>query len=354
MGACQKDEALQSPGADENIRIVYDQFQDKDILVFGSNMHDFFVSFEARTEKGSVGKLQPLRNQLPIIAEDSAGNLFDVFGKVISGPRKGEGLIPLRSYMGYWFAFAAVFPNAEIFEGPQPDTILPEIELLDDWLIPTELVMAGGSSGGVPALYYPEMISTTGSGLFEQSHLNPAGRVLGVKLGKESRAYPLSMLNYHEVINDSIGSKKFVVTYCPLTGTGISWDKEIDGQDLEFYVSGLVFNGNVIPGDHQTNSLWSQMKMKCVNGDLIGTEAELLTSLETTLGNWLIMYPGTKFVSSESGYDFDYSIYPYDNYREEEYLSYPVRYIDKRLHPKERVHGVVINDKVKVYRFKDF
>ena len=164
---------------------------------------------------------------------------------------------------------------------------------------------------------------------------------------------PHRILDWHEIINDEIGELKLSITYCPLTGTGIGWNREIDGTLTTFGVSGLLYNTNLIPYDRATDSNWSQMLLKSVNGALIGTKIETYQLIETTWGTWKEMYPNTKVVSETStGYNRNYDRYPYGDYRtNHDKLIFPVAVEDTRLPWKERVLGVVINEKAKGYTF---
>jgi len=136
--------------------------------------------------------------------------------------------------------------------------------------------------------------------------------VIGFAQGDDARAYPHFILDWHEIVNDRVGDIHIAVTYCPLTGTGIGWEREINGSVTTFGVSGLLFNSNLIPYDRNTDSNWSQIRLDCVNGDLIGTEAETHVLVETT---WKTMYPKTLVMSMNTGYNRSYGNYPYGNYR---------------------------------------
>jgi hypothetical protein len=178
--------------------------------------------------------------------------------------------------------------------------------------------------------------------------------VLGFKKGGTVKAYPHPILDHHEVVNDEANGVALAVTYCPLTGTGIGWDRVVDGNKTTFGVSGLLYNNNLIPYDRETESNWSQMKNKCVNGERIGTAPRQHQLVETTWGTWKAMYPQTKVLSSNTGHNRNYDVYPYGDYKTSNELLYPVTYSDDRLSKKERVLGVVANEQAKAYRFKDF
>ena len=218
----------------------------------------------------------------------------------------------------------------------------------DAWSIPLDEIFDGGpGKDGIPALTEPEFIPAASA-----DYLNDDDLVLGFVHGDEVRAYPHDILDWHEIINDQVGDVSISVTYCPLTGTGIGWDRKIDGEVSTFGVSGLLYNSNLIPYDRKTGSNWSQMRLDCVNGELKGSEAETYSLIETTWLTWKEMYPSSTVVSQNTGYNRAYGRYPYGNYRtDNDYLIFPVANEDNRIPNKERVLGIVQGGKVQVYRF---
>ena len=219
-----------------------------------------------------------------------------------------------------------------------------------DWLIPRDRVFDGGpGKDGIPSLQSPEMIP-----LSEASYLAPDDLVIGIQVGDEVRAYAHPILDWHEIINDEIDGSHFAVTYCPLTGTAIGWDRVLNGQVTTFGVSGLLFNTNLIPYDRATDSNWSQMLQQSVNGDLIGEQPEFVHLVETTWETWQALYPNSTVTSTNTGISRDYGRYPYGDYRTSENLIFPVENLDRTLPAKERVLGVDINDEQKAFGFDLF
>lgn len=220
----------------------------------------------------------------------------------------------------------------------------------ESWSIPRDEIFDGGpGKDGIPALEDPEFISAGVADYLDDDDL-----VIGFVVDGEARAYPHDILDWHEIVNDQVGGVNIAVTYCPLTGTGIGWDREIDGEVTTFGVSGLLYNSNLIPYDRRTDSNWSQIRLDCVNGTLRGREVETLPLVETTWQTWKNMYPDTGVLSKNTGYSRDYGRYPYGNYRtSHSYLIFPVANEDERIPNKERVLGVIHSDNVRVYRFSD-
>lgn len=205
------------------------------------------------------------------------------------------------------------------------------------WLIPQNLVKDGGpGKDGIPALSNPLFISEEKANFLQDDDL-----VLVAKFGNEVRVYPHSILDWHEIINDDFNNNKISVTYCPLTGSGLIFNRIINGEETTFGVSGLLYNSNLIPYDRRTNSYWSQMLFKCVHGDLIGTQAKLFPLLETTWATARTSFPGLKVVSTNTGYNRNYSTYPYGSYKTNDQLLFEVKPLDNRLPKKERIFGII-------------
>ena len=219
------------------------------------------------------------------------------------------------------------------------------------WSIPKDEVFDGGpGKDGIPALDEPNFIPAG-----EEDYVGEDDLVIGFVVGDKARAYPHSILDWHEIINDRVGEVNISVTYCPLTGTGIGWNRVINNQVTTFGVSGLLYNSNLIPYDRQTNSNWSQIRLDCVNGNLIGTEIETFPLVETTWKTWKKMYPSTKVVSTNTGYNRSYGRYPYGNYRSsDDFLIFPVANEDDRLGNKDRVHAIIFGGTARVYPLSEF
>jgi len=103
-----------------------------------------------------------------------------------------------------------------------------------------------------------------------------------------------------------------------------------------------------------SQSLWSQMRLDCVNGNLIRAEIETIPLVETSWKKWKTLYPDSEVVTTETGFSRDYDDYPYGDYKTGNNLNFPVSKEDNRLHKKERVLGVIVDDVVRTYRFDSF
>lgn len=220
------------------------------------------------------------------------------------------------------------------------------------WLIPVAEVFDGGpGKDGIPSLDEPQFWEVDEA----SSTLTDDLLVIGIKEGDIIRAYPHFILDWHEIVNDKLSNVSVAVTYCPLTGSAIGWNRNVNGSETTFGVSGLIYNNNLIPYDRSTDSNWSQLGLQCVYGELIGDTPDIISLVETTWGVWKSMYPETKILNTTTGFDRPYGFYPYGDYRtNDEYLIFPLNPIDNRLPAKERVLAIIDNEDSRVFRFSAF
>lgn len=345
----------QSPST-QTIQIVEEEFAGDPVVIVGSKGLNFVVSFKRRLADGTILDFDVQQNKLPIILEDDEGNQWDVFGTAVSGPRKGEQLRSTSGYMGYWFAWGSFHPGIRIHEGLMPPENIPEVSPSEGWLVPKDFVFAPTAKDAIPALELPRnQIFRDQENLNQPFYLSNDDLVVGIKINGRFRAYPHAILNWHEIINDTLGGQAFSLIYCPLTGTATAWERRIDGEETTFGVSGILFNNNVVPYDRKTGSYWSQMEAVCIFGENQGNRPNGIQLIETTWDLWKRMYPDPEIISDQTGFQRDYTFYPYGDYiTNHDFLSFPLVFDDPRLPRKERVHGVVINGEAKVYPLKSF
>lgn len=220
---------------------------------------------------------------------------------------------------------------------------------LDDALVPSKQIRRGGPGrDGIPSLDYPEFVFARNA-----DFLSPEDRVLGVEINGVSRAYPISILNYHEIVNDIVGGMAIVVTYCPLCGSGMAFDAEIDNRIIEFGVSGLLYNSDVLLYDRQTGSLWSQIMKTAVTGAKKGTRLKAIPLAHTTWQDWRTRHPDSDVLSQDTGYRRNYRATPYPGYSQSGKLYFPVQE-ENRLYPrKAMIMGLEVDGEFKAYPFAE-
>jgi hypothetical protein len=167
--------------------------------------------------------------------------------------------------------------------------------------------------------------------------------VIGIKVDNTVKAYPHQVMDWHEITNDQVANEAVAITYCPLTGTAIGWDREVNGDVTEFGVSGLLFRNNLIPYDRNSDSRWSQMQLRSVAGELSQTNIATIDLVETSWATWKQMYPESEVLTKETGFSRDYGGFAYgsDYSTNDSNILFPIQNSDNRLPNKDRVHGVI-------------
>jgi hypothetical protein len=214
--------------------------------------------------------------------------------------------------------------------------------------LPREQILSGGPPrDGIPALSDPRLIVAG-----DADYLKPTDRVVGISLKGQSRAYPIPILNWHEIVNDDIDGQRFAITYCPLCGTAVAFDATIDGAPTDFGVSGLLYNNDVLLYDRDTESLWSQILGEAVSGERVGKKLTLLPVSHTTWRDWREKHPDTLVLSDDTGHFRDYQRNPYGGYEESSSTYFAVNNAaPDYYHPKEVVVGLGIDGVYKAYPF---
>jgi len=214
-------------------------------------------------------------------------------------------------------------------------------------LVPASEIFQGGPpKDGIPSLDRPKFVAAGEAGF-----LMPAARVLGIVRGGVAKAYPIAILNWHEVVNDRFGPEPVVVTFCPLCGTGMAFRAELDGRALQFGVSGLLYNSDVLLYDRQTQSLWSQILARAISGTMKGRKLDPLVIAHTSWEDWRARHPETLVLSTATGHRRNYGRNPYLGYETSREILFPVAFRAEGFHPKERVLGLEVDGKFKAYPF---
>jgi len=208
-----------------------------------------------------------------------------------------------------------------------------------------QLMSGGPPKDGIPSLTDPRMVPVSDAG-----YLDADDRIVTVEVDGDVGAYPLSILNFHECVNDTLGGKPIAVIYCPLCDSVSVVDRRLGGKTLEFGISGLLMNSNVVFYDRTDNALWSQVGLTALSGPHAG---ESLTHLDgwamTTVGEWRQAHPEGQIVSKNTGHSRNYARNPYGSYFNSPELMFPVSREDDRLATKARVLGIKLGSVARAY-----
>jgi hypothetical protein len=238
-----------------------------------------------------------------------------------------------------WFAGLGAFPlwHRSTSAADQPEKKKEGIPIIPD--VPKD---------AIPPLDFPQYESPQ-----EASWLQDDDIVLGVEFNNDARAYPIRILNWHEIVNERIGGKDVLVSYCPLCRSGILFGRHLEGRLLTFGNTGALYESDMVMYDRQTESFWFQVAGRGIRGPLKGKELTLLPSFLTTWKQWRGLYPATKVLSRKTGFARHYELDPYRNYDVPNSLpAFPVSITDSHLPNKEKVIGLVVNHVSKAYPVK--
>ncbi len=200
-----------------------------------------------------------------------------------------------------------------------------------------EIVWGGVKKDGIPALVNARQIPAA-----EATYLTDRELVFGVSINGDSRAYPLRILDWHEMFNDVVGNVPVSLAYCTLCGSGILFDTRVSGRRKPFVFrsSGLLYRSNKLMYDTETESLWNQFTGRPVVGELTGSgiELKILPVVITSWKDWLTAHRDTTVLSLDTGFERDYRPgQPYGTYFASPELMFPAVVRDRRLDPKDRI-----------------
>ena len=218
---------------------------------------------------------------------------------------------------------------------------------------PFEIEWGGVAPDGIPPLENPPNIPAE-----EADYLESHERVFGVSINGEHRAYPLRIMNPHEMANDVLGGEPISLAYCTLCGAGIAYSGKFNGIETTFGTSGFLYRSNKIMYDRETFSLWNQELGQPVIGELAdsGIQLDFFPTLLTTWGEWKDVHPDTTVLSLDTGVYQPGRYFPEDNPNATYYeyfhtpgTMFPVWIRDDRLEAKDVVLGVNVGDAQKAY-----
>jgi hypothetical protein len=200
----------------------------------------------------------------------------------------------------------------------------------------------------MPALDDPETIRGDEVAVYNATHRRrpvvSADRVVGVTIGNESRAYPLSLLEVHEVVNDRLGDVPIAISFSPLADAVIVVVREVDGTPVRFGLSGLMLDATHLLYDRgapDAASLWSPIRRRAMSGPRAGTALELVTDVAVlSWRDWLATHPDTTVALGDEGSRLRNRRVDYAHYRDDDTLPMPVEGLE-RLAPDERKRPVV-------------
>ncbi len=212
-----------------------------------------------------------------------------------------------------------------------------------------EIASGGPPKDGIPAIDRPELIRASEA----DAWLRPREPVILVERDGDARAYPLQILIWHEIVNDTIGGIPVAITFCPLCHTAIAFDRRVGGRVLDFGTTGKLRFSDLVMYDRQTESWWQQASGEAIVGALTGVRLIPLPAQIISWATFKQAYPGGEVLSRRTGFQRAYGQNPYVGY--DDLASSPFLYrgpTDPRLRPMERVVTVSLGAEAVAYPFR--
>ncbi|MFO7664429.1 MAG: DUF3179 domain-containing protein [Chloroflexota bacterium] len=216
-----------------------------------------------------------------------------------------------------------------------------------------EIQWGGVRVDGIPALDNPRMLPAA-----ETDYLQPGDAVFGLSINGESRAYPLRILDWHEMANDVIGGVPVSLAYCTLCGAAIAYDgRGSDGTIYTFGSSGFLYRSNKLMYDRPTRTLWNHLTGEPVLGEMAGTDfrLNLLPVVLTTWEDWRSQHPDTLVVDVNTGFNRDYSTgAAYADYFADTGTMFPIWQRSDLLEQKDQIYALQVDGVPKAYPIEVF
>jgi Protein of unknown function (DUF3179) len=198
----------------------------------------------------------------------------------------------------------------------------------------SEFRSGGPPKDGIPPIDSPRFLSVD-----EVDFVRPDEPVIELVVNGEARAYPIQILIWHEIVNDTIGGVPVAVTFCPLCNTALVFDRRVNGDVLDFGTTGKLRHSDLVMYDRQTESWWQQFGGAALVGFYAGEELERLPARIVAWREFATQHRDALVLSRATGHDRRYGANPYEGYDDVDsppFFAVP-NADDKRLPPKERV-----------------
>lgn len=276
-------------------------------------------------------------------------------------PRQQRSLLLLATaglLFAGWYAWHTRFEWMTLFDENYGDPVIAAYERFDftgEHDLQGYITLGTPIPDAIPALEHVQYAQAGEAGF-----LNGDDRVIGMTLDGDAVAYPLKILQWHEIVHADVGSTPILVTYCPLCDSAAVFDRRVGGRNTQFRVSGFLYNNNLLmyePNPGVKPGLWSQMSGRKVTGPEEDASLQPLPFALTTWQTWREQYPATRVMTTATGHDRDYQVLLFEEYLENEeppLIAVEPWDFERRLSDKERVLGVWTGSLAKAYPVSSF
>lgn len=173
-----------------------------------------------------------------------------------------------------------------------------------------EIQSGGPPKDGIPAIDQPRFVGPTEAAAW----LDPREPVIAVEVAGQARAYPLQILMWHEIVNDTLGGQPIAVTFCPLCNASLVFDRRLDGRLLDFGTTGMLRKSDLVMYDRQTETWWQQFTGEAIVGELLGHELTQVPAQIVAFETFRTAHPDGEVLSRETGHSRAYGRNPYRGY----------------------------------------
>jgi len=215
--------------------------------------------------------------------------------------------------------------------------------------LPFSDILSGGvPKAGIPALDQPKFVSTSDASAW----LKDSEPTILFENNHEVRAYPLQILIWHEIVNDTVGGLPIAVTFCPLCNSSIVFDRTVAGAATTFGTTGKLHYSDLVMYDRATESWWQQLTGVAIVGDRVGTQLKFLPSQVVAFGDFRARYPDGQVLSKETGYSRPYGQNPYVGYDSGSPFLYSGPPTPGTLHPTDRIVTLIVGNIAIAYPYR--
>lgn len=168
----------------------------------------------------------------------------------------------------------------------------------------------GPPKDGIPSIDQPRFVGVEAA----SEWIEAREPVVVVAIGEDTRAYPLQILTWHEIVNDRVGGMPVAVTFCPLCNAAVVFDRRLDGEPVEFGTTGRLRKSDLVMYDRRTESWWQQFTGKGIVGEYAGHKLEQVPSRLVAFRDFAAAHPDGRVLSRDTGYNKPYGVNPYRGY----------------------------------------
>ncbi len=211
---------------------------------------------------------------------------------------------------------------------------------------PEDLLQGCARKDCIPSIDNPKFESVQEAGWLKDEDI-----VFAIDYKGIIRVYPQRILNWHEIVNDEIAGDPIAVTFCPLCGSALAFERKVSGVITEFGVSGKLHNSDLVMYDRYEGNLWQQVTGEGIVGPAARRNETLkqVPIITTTWKKWKKEHPNTQVLSRDTGHSRNYDQYPYGTYEQDDQLLFGVKGLDKSLQIKTVVYGIELDGNSKAY-----